>query len=165
MNDRLAPKLCLGALFVMLAISLALVTGVIKLQPTGAEAAARPALAAPTPTFIAWEPSFESAMQRAATANQPVLVDFYTDWCPSCKTMDQTYNSPEVTAIAGHIIAVKVNAEVRTDLAAKYGINSYPTTLVLNTDGGVYTRFSGAVPPSEFANWLRPIFANVLPAA
>src|SRR5688500_18181771 len=47
-------------------------------------------------SFIAWEPSFEAALDRARITNKPILVNFYTDWCPHCKEMDNTFAAPQV---------------------------------------------------------------------
>ncbi|MFQ5914552.1 MAG: thioredoxin family protein [Nitrospinota bacterium] len=62
-------------------------------------------------------------------ANSPVLVDFCTDWCGSCRAMD-----PVVEALSkkadGRFQVVKVNVEKDRDLAIRYEIRSVPTFLI-----------------------------------
>jgi thiol:disulfide interchange protein len=164
MGERITPKVVLGLLTLLLIASVSMATGVWAPGGRGGATASQidknPVKAA---SYIPWEYSLEGALQRAAGTRQPILVDFYTDWCPSCKSMDAAYATPEVTAIAGNLIAVKVNAETRTDLAAKYGVVAYPTTVVLNSDGSVYTSFCGAYSPSDLEQWLRSTFPAAVP--
>jgi len=60
-----------------------------------------------------------------ASAEVPVLVDFYADWCGPCKRL-----APELSAVAdawhGHAIVVKVNVDRQPEIAASYRISSIP---------------------------------------
>ena len=72
------------------------------------------------------ERDFEREVLRS---EQPVLVDFYADWCGPCKTME-----PEVVAIAreleGKAKVVKVNIDRAKTIATRLRIQSVPTTMV-----------------------------------
>jgi thiol-disulfide isomerase/thioredoxin len=78
-----------------------------------------------------------AAMVLAGT-NQTVMLDFYTDWCGSCKTMNPTV---ERLQKAGYPVQ-RVNAEKDKALAAKYGITGYPTFVML-VDGKEVDRVVG----------------------
>lgn len=61
-----------------------------------------------------------------ASHQQPVLVDFYADWCGPCKRL-----APQLDALASNpqyqgIKFVKVNTDENTPLVEQYGIQSIP---------------------------------------
>ncbi len=86
---------------------------------------------------IAWSEDYEAAVQRAASANCVLLLHFYGDYCPPCKLLDKkTFHDPSlVTAINENVVAVKINAEKRKDLAKKYNVNRWPTDVYLYSNG------------------------------
>lgn len=105
---------------------------------------------------IAWEGSYESALETARQSNKPVMVEFYTDWCGVCKSMDaQTFPAPEVVAESQNFVNVRVNAESRTDLAQQYGVSGYPTFVFLDSNGNVRSSVAGGFSPANFAQQLR----------
>ena len=105
---------------------------------------------------IAWEGSFESAQARARDTRRPMMIDFYTDWCPACKYLESdTFPSPQVVAESQYFVNVRVNAEGRTDLAQQFGVSKYPTLIFLDANGNTVNRFEGGYPPDEFAQQMR----------
>jgi thioredoxin 1 len=90
----------------------------------------------PTTTTIAHvtQASFEAEVLRSP---RPVLVDFWAEWCPPCKMLE-----PVLEAIAEDrrdaLTVVKVNIEQQPELAARYGVMSFPTIALFA--GGVEQR-------------------------
>ncbi|RKX38148.1 MAG: thioredoxin [Verrucomicrobia bacterium] len=70
-----------------------------------------------------------------------VLVDFWAPWCGPCKM--QTPILEKVAAAVGEKAVIsKVNVDESPELAAKYGIRSIPT-LILLKDGENKQQFVG----------------------
>jgi len=96
--------------------------------------------------------SFEAATKAAASDGKLVLVDFFTTWCGPCKQLDaQTWSDPAVGKLVGEkAVALKIDAEKQSDLAARYRIDAYPTMLLLKTDGTEVDRLVGFREPAQF---------------
>jgi len=132
-------------------------------QNAGAPPAAQAAPGSVAPaSSITWESTFESAQMHARSSNKPMLVDFYADWCPACKYMQGTFAAPEVTAIAGNVVAVRVNVDQRNDLSNQYNIRLLPTLMAMDSNGAVIGSTNSG-PPDEFATWLRGVFPTFAP--
>src|SRR6185436_20021033 len=97
------------------------------------------------------EKDFEREVLRS---EQPVLVDFYADWCGPCKTME-----PEVAAIAhelsGMAKVVKVNIDRSKILAQRLRIQSVPTTMVF-AGGRIAAAEVGALRRDQLRQMIEP---------
>jgi len=76
----------------------------------------------------------------AAAGGKPVLLDFYADWCVSCKEMEKfTFSKSEVRAALAGFVAlqadVTANDDVDQALMKRFGIIAPPDTLFFGTDG------------------------------
>lgn len=76
----------------------------------------------------------EREVAAAKAAGQPLMLDFYADWCVSCKEMEKyTFTRPEVqTALRGFVLLkadVTANDEVDAALMKRLGIVGPPATL------------------------------------
>jgi len=99
-----------------------------------------------------WAKNFKEAETLAKKSGKLIMIDFYTDWCGWCKTLDKnTYSDLKVQEQAKAYVPVKINAEKEgKDLAKKYVVNGYPTILFLDTKGTVCGRIGGYMPPESF---------------
>jgi thioredoxin 1 len=81
----------------------------------------------------------------AAPGENPCLLDFSAEWCGPCKQM-----KPIIEAIArdyqGKLRVGMVDIEASPNTAARFGVMSVPTFVILARDGAEAARFNGAVP-------------------
>ena len=81
---------------------------------------------------------------RVETVPGLAVIDFTADWCPPCRQM-----APYVDALARELApavqVAKVDADAHPELAARFGVRSLPT-LILIRDGEVVDRIVGALP-------------------
>lgn len=103
------------------------------------------------PTGINFAADYTSALQLAGEKNQIMVIDFYTDWCRWCNTLDSaTFHDSAVIAFSQNMVFVRVNADTDTLTAQKYSIHGYPTVVVAQSDGTEIDRISGYMPPEPF---------------
>ncbi len=83
---------------------------------------------------------------------QPVLLDFWADWCQPCKTLGPILEKLADEYRGGFVVA-KVNCDVEQALAMQVGVQSLPTVLLIK-DGQPLDQFMGALPEGEVRAFL-----------
>lgn len=96
----------------------------------------------------------------AADPNTPVLLDFYADWCISCKEMEAyTFNRPETAAALPlerlFQIDVTANTPEHRELLKQYGLFGPPGLFVLRADGSRSQALLGFAKPDALIAWYR----------
>ncbi|HBA66619.1 MAG TPA: thiol:disulfide interchange protein, partial [Methylococcaceae bacterium] len=106
----------------------------------------------------------ENRIETAARNNQPVMLDFYADWCVSCKEMDAyTFAHPEVKQELNRFVLLKAdvtanNAEHQA-LLRKFNLVGPPATLFFGVDLAEkqHLRVIGYQDANTFLNILRQV--------
>jgi putative thioredoxin len=88
----------------------------------------------------------------AASMDQPVLVDFWAEWCGPCKAIGPILEKLE-TAYGGGFKLAKINSDEEQQLAAAFGVRSIPTVVLLK-NGQPVDGFMGALPEGKVREFL-----------
>ena len=75
-----------------------------------------------------------------AAAGRTVMLDFYADWCVSCKEMEaRTFNQPEVHQALADVVLLKADVTANDDddqaLMKRFGLFGPPATIFFGADG------------------------------
>jgi thiol-disulfide isomerase/thioredoxin len=95
------------------------------------------------------------ALEQARAEDKLVFLDAFTEWCGPCRMMDRDiFPQQEVYPFINEkFVSVKFDMErgEGVELAKRYDVNSFPTYLILQSDGTLAHRLIGAsATPSEF---------------
>ncbi len=111
----------------------------------------------------------DKALALAKDSGKLIIVNFYTDWCPNCRRMNEKTYRDEVVLkqLSKSFIPVKLNAESSRPLiiegqtvteyqvALMFRVGSYPTTWFLTSEGRPLLPVKGYYGPDLFAPMLR----------
>jgi thioredoxin 1 len=90
--------------------------------------------------------NFES---EVLSADVPVLVDFWAEWCMPCRML-----APTIDELAGEykgkVKVGKVDTDANREVTVKYGINAIPT-IILFKDGEPLKKFVGMTNKADMA--------------
>jgi thioredoxin 1 len=85
-------------------------------------------------------------------AQEPVVVDFWAEWCGPCRMIAPALEEIAGT-MAGKVKVVKLNVDENPATATKYGIMSIPTLMIFK-NGQLASRQIGAQPKQKLEQWI-----------
>jgi putative thioredoxin len=103
----------------------------------------------------------QQVLERSAEV--PVLVDFWADWCQPCHMLTPVIEKA-VAAHDGQVELAKLDVDSNPATAARFGVRGLPTVKAFR-DGNVVDEFTGAQPPAvveRFIDELVPSEADEL---
>jgi protein disulfide-isomerase len=117
-----------------------------------------------------WQTDYSAALAQAGKENKLVLLDFTgSDWCVWCiKLSKDTFSQPEFKEFAsGKLIPVELDFPSRKPLsdelkaqnnalATKFGVEGFPTLILVDSTGKEIARHVGYLPggPDAFIKWV-----------
>jgi len=104
-------------------------------------------------------------LAAAGGAGKPVLLDFYADWCVSCKELERlTLSDPAVVAELGRFVLLRADVTANSErnralMQERFGLPGPPAILFFDREGRELRRHRviGFKPAREFADHLRGI--------
>jgi thioredoxin:protein disulfide reductase len=160
----------LAALYGVAMLAGALAGNVNPLQPlAGLGSSAGPAAPERTLAFtrIKTVEDFDRALASAQAAGRPLMLDFYADWCVSCKEMEhRTFTDPGVQAGLADAVLLQADVTANDDadqaLLKRFGILGPPTIVFYGADGTERAdyRVVGFKPADEFRDHVARAFGS-----
>jgi thiol-disulfide isomerase/thioredoxin len=124
-------------------LALAFIVTILPMTNASAEEASPPPLA--------------QSVATARAANKPLVLDFYTTWCGPCKEFKKNVlPRPEVQKALAEVHFVQYDAEAGPGIEAarEFGVNSYPTFVVVDATGQSRRVRKGSMDAASFVTWV-----------
>jgi thioredoxin 1 len=90
---------------------------------------------------------------QIAQSTEPILVDFFAEWCGPCKTMDPVIEH-SVGEMEGKIRLLKINVDKHPQLSQQFGIRSIPHYILFKR-GKILWRKGGLITKKELIQTLK----------
>jgi thiol-disulfide isomerase/thioredoxin len=85
---------------------------------------------------IKWR-TYDDGLAEAKKSKKPVMLIFFTEWCPHCKNYSGVFHDPKVVAKSKDFVMIRLDADKNKELSEKYAVDgSYiPRTYFLASNG------------------------------
>ena len=99
---------------------------------------------------MALEFTDDNFQEEVLNSSQPVLVDFWAEWCAPCRALGPVIDELSGT-YEGKAKIGKLDIDTNRDVAIKYEIQSIPSIIIFK-DGEVLNKFVGISPKDELVS-------------
>jgi thioredoxin 1 len=101
-------------------------------------------------TLTVSDASFKTDVLESA---QPVVVDFFADWCGPCKAM-----APALEQVAaemkGKVKVAKIDVDQNPDITQRYRIQAMPTLMIFKNGEVAAQRVGALVQKKQLTDWI-----------
>lgn len=102
-------------------------------------------------TKMVSDKDFEAEVLKSA---EPVIVDFFAEWCGPCKAMAPALDQL-ATEMAGKVKIVKVDVDQSPNITTKYGIRAMPTLMAFKGGQKVGEQVGALVQKTKLESWIK----------
>ena len=134
----------------------------------------RTALAGPADRWLHGATGYARALELQRELKVPLVVYFYTDWCPYCQALDNDYlTAAPVQQYLRGVVKVRINPELgpaEEDIAGQYSVRGYPAFFIIREPNSMPRkvhpfRRGKNLTPAEFAKACEQAASSSTPAA
>lgn len=86
-------------------------------------------------------------------ATEPVLVDFWAEWCPPCKAMDPILDDLS-RELEGRVKIVKLDVESNPSTVVRYNVRAMPTMIVFRNGQPADMKVGAGQSRVQLVKWL-----------
>ncbi len=106
-------------------------------------------------TDIAWGDDLAAAQAKAREMGSAVLIDFTATGCVYCVRMDrEVFTRADVAESMERFENVRLYCSDAPDACARYGVQAFPSFVVIDPDGKPLVGVEGFVPADEFMTFV-----------
>ena len=102
-------------------------------------------------TKFVTDTTFDAEVLKSA---EPVLVDFFAEWCGPCKAMAPALDQIS-SEMAGKVKVVKVDVDASGEIAQKYKIQAMPTLIMFKNGKEVDRHVGALVQKIKLEDWAK----------
>ena len=88
-------------------------------------------------------------------ADEPVMVDFWAEWCGPCKALSPIVDEV-ANEVSGKMKVVKINIDENPNAPTKYGVRGIPTLMVFKGGELIDTKVGG-MSKTQLNDWLNSV--------
>lgn len=104
---------------------------------------------------------YEAGLKRATAEQKPLLLVFRAGWCRFSAEMTQrTLLDPQVVSLSRRSVCVMVDADRDPQTCRHFGVQAFPTLILVARDGGERLRLTGRPSAATLAAALQAAFEN-----
>ena len=107
---------------------------------------------------MAVKQEFKSFEDLIGGSEEPILVDYYADWCGPCQMMSKILVQVG-TEMKGEVKVVKIDTEKYPQIASQHQVHALPT-LVLFNKGQSVDRIEGVLTADQLVSRVRGVLSG-----